>query len=59
MGTEQASHTLNYFSPKLDFLKAQSELLHSFIGYGHGYTVVLEYWVVRAASGHERPNETS
>lgn len=29
MDTEQASYTLNYISPKLDFLKAQLELLHS------------------------------
>lgn len=40
MDTEQASYTLNYFTPKLDFLKAQSELLRSSIGYGHGYTIV-------------------
>jgi hypothetical protein len=53
MDTEQASYTLNYFSPKLDFLKAQSELLHSSIGYGHGYTIVPGWWMVRAASGQE------
>jgi len=53
MDTEQASYTLNYFSPKLDFLKAQSELLHSSTGYGHGYTIVLGWWMVRSVSGQE------